>query len=165
MMSSGILFYLLAFLLIGSSLMVVFSKDIYRASFWLIGFFLIFAGLLFTLHAPFLALAEIIIYSGAIGVMIIFAVMLTGKYAPLELNGYSFVGIIIAVVFVMELVLVIKQVPEFTNFAFAFVGGSNARAIGISLFSEYLLPFEIIAILLLVALFGAVVLTMKGRSR
>jgi|GEM_PF-1901835 len=120
-MNSAILFYLLAFLLIGSSLMVVLSKDIYRASFWLVGFFLFFAGLLLTLHAPFLALTEIIVYSGAIAVMIIFAVMLTGKYAK----------VLIAAIFIIEIVLIIKDVPEFKNFAFAFASGSNARAVGL----------------------------------
>jgi len=163
-MNSAILFYLLAFLLIGSSLMVVLSKDIYRASFWLVGFFLFFAGLLLTLHAPFLALTEIIVYSGAIAVMIIFAVMLTGKYANFELSGYSIAGVLIAAIFIIEIVLIIKDVPEFKNFAFAFASGSNARAVGISLFSGYLFPFEITAILLLVALFGAVVLAKRRKQ-
>ncbi len=164
-MINAITFYLLSFLLIGSSLMVIFSKNLFHAAFWLILFFLFFSGILFTLSAPFLALAEIIIYSGAIGVMIIFAVMLTGKYTEFDINGHTFIGILIASVFVVELFLIIhNQTESFSNFSTAFVGGSNARAIGIELFSKYLLPFEIVAILLLVALFGSVVLAKRDQK-
>ncbi len=164
-MISGITFYLLGFLLISSSLMVIFNKNLVHAAFWLILFFLFFAGILFTLSAPFLALVEIIIYSGAIGIMIIFAIMLTGKYADFDINGYTFIGILIAFIFVIELFLIMhNQTSTFSNFSTAFVGGSNARAIGIELFSKYLLPFEIIAIMLLAALFGSVVLAKKDEK-
>ena len=150
-------FWLLAALTVGSALGVVAVRDLIRALVLLITSFLGVAGLYITLSADFVAVAQVLIYAGAISVLLIFAIMLT----PLASrdNAETFLqapGLLLAGLVAFTIGFVSLE----TDWSIAERGGfeETASAIGEALLSKYVLPFEIASVLLLVAMLGAIVL-------
>lgn len=166
-----VLFVVLGAIAIIAALGVIIAgKAIYSALFLLVNFCSL-AGLYLLLNAQFLAAAQVIVYAGAIVVLFLFATMLLGGGE--EARGTSnvkrhtsrYLAIALAVVLFMEVGYVLvsgtltgmqgSDTPE----AVASMG--NVQAIGKLLFTDYLLPFELAAILLLIGIVGAVVLAKK----
>jgi NADH-quinone oxidoreductase subunit J len=161
-------FIITALVTIGAAIAMVLSHNAVHSALWLVMNFFGVAVLYLLLNAPFLAMVQITVYAGAIMVLFLFVIMLLGsEKGQEEINGLPWQT---PVALVMGLVLVgIAGYALFGGTPLA-VPAQAAETTGApdvlarSLFSSYLLPFEITSVLLLVALIGAVVLTIKSRE-
>lgn len=167
-------FYILSITLLGSASGVVLMRDVVRSAFLMALSFVCIGGLFVTLHADFLAAAQILIYAGAISILFVFGIMLTrkgGKYFPVMGSNFNFTS---GVFIFFGLFLLLAQVvfPDIRNLG-SVQGSWNTAGvttspdlntvafIGEKFFSQYLLPFEIASVVLLMALIGAIVLAKK----
>jgi NADH-quinone oxidoreductase subunit J len=154
---SIVAFWLLAALTVGSALGVVAVRDLIRAVVLLITSFLGVAGLYITLSADFVAVVQVLIYAGAISVLILFAIMLTPRAGRdnaetfLQLPGLLLAGL---VAFTIGLVSLETEWSVVENGGFE----ETASVIGEALLSKYVLPFEMASVLLLAAMMGAILL-------
>ena len=128
------------------------------------------AGLFYFLNSPFLALMEILIYVGAVCVTIIFAVMLAEPDEPTTerlTKPYPILGLAAAAVISIGLFVSIAKlgVSHVWTSPLARVNDGSVKAIGIGLLTTYSLPFELISLVLLVAILGALVLARGGRRK
>lgn len=164
MESTGIIvgFWLLSALTVGSSLLVFISRNLLHAVLFLVLSFLGMAGLFVTLSADFIAAAQVLIYAGAISVLLVFAVMLT-PYASRDNANSLFVlpGVLIGLAFaaVVGFVAVDVDWPELTGDDLGALDfATTVQGIGSALLEPYILAFEIASVLLLTALVGAILL-------
>ena len=154
---SIVAFWLLAALTVGSALAVVAVRDLIRAVVLLITSFLGVAGLYITLSADFIAVVQVLIYVGAISVLLLFAIMLTPRASRDNAETFFKIpGILLAglVAFTISLVSLDTDWTVVERRGFE----ETASAIGEALLDKYVLPFEMAAVLLLVAMLGAIVL-------
>lgn len=169
-MIEWVLFGLTALLTVVTAGAMVMSKNAVHAALWLVLNFFGVAILYLLLNAPFLAMIQITVYAGAIMVLFLFVIMLLGAEQGEEETNKLPWQTPVAVV----LGLVLLAIAGFTLFGENIITpdlqagtSSNIGApttIAYALFTTYLLPFEIAGVLLLVALVGAVVLTLKSRQ-
>lgn len=160
------LFYLVAFLSILFSLLVIFTKNPVYSVLYLIATFFTFTIHYILLNAQFLAVVNFIVYMGAIMVLFLFVLMLMNlnkDTEPMKSNVLKVAGVIAGGTLLVTLVGAIKAMqtmPVATagNTQIGLVGN-----LGKVLFSEFLLPFEISSILLLSAMVGAVLLAKKDK--
>ena len=150
-------FWMLTVVTLGAALMVVIVRNLFHAVLSLILSFVGVAGLYVTLSADFVAVAQVLIYAGAISVLILFALMLTPRAA--RDNAETFLqgpALILAGLTAAT----IAGVAAATDWSEASRGSftETAQAIGDALLNQYVLPFEIASVLLLVAMIGAIVL-------
>ena len=150
-------FWLLAAITVGSALAVVAVRNLIHAVVFLILSFVGIAGLYVTLSADFVAVAQVLIYAGAVSVLILFAIMLTPQAG--RDNAETFLrlpGLLLAAL----VAFTIGGVSLETDWRIAGRGGfdETASAIGEALLDRYVLPFEIASVLLLVAMLGAIML-------
>ena len=156
---SSIVFWLLAIVSVGAALAVVVLRDVFRAAISLVLLFLTIAIIYVTLYADFLAVVQILIYVGAISILIIVAVMLTR-----EVWHGSPPGQLRIPALVVSLLLLGTMVFTVVSTKWETSGEPplqpTTAAIGTNLFSQggYILPVEISAVLLLAAILGAIVL-------
>jgi NADH-quinone oxidoreductase subunit J len=153
-------FYFLSFLAVLSALMVVFSRNpIYSVLYLVITFFCV-GGHYLILSAEFLFAVHIIVYAGAIMVLFLYVIMLLNLNKENEehkSNLWKVAAIISAGLLMLVLIAALKGVETYTvNFAHKDIG--LVKTLGKLLFNEFLLPFEIVSILLLAAMVGAVML-------
>ena len=166
-----VLFVIFGAVAVASAVMVIVSRNAVVSALFLILTFFCLAGLYVLLNAQFIAALQIIVYAGAIMVLFVFVVMLlrTGKEAR---RGYRLIfqksiGIIFVVLFLLLLgsitlmVAVTGMRGPYTAEAVRHIG--NTQAFASVLFTDYLYPFEIISVLLLAGIIGAVVLAKKKR--
>jgi len=168
-MPESLLFYVLSGLAVGASALVIGQRNPMYSVLLLIVSFAALAGLYIGLDAPFVAMAQMIIYAGAIMVLFLFVVMLLNaphedtdydaRVHPLLRPGPMRFGAFLALVFAIELWWALARGRD----TGAFPGGSvtSVSAIGKSLFTDYAFPFEVTSILILVAMVGAVVLARR----
>jgi NADH:ubiquinone oxidoreductase subunit 6 (subunit J) len=158
---NDVLFLVLAAVLLGSSLLVVTLRDIIRCGLALIAAFGALAGIYVMLGAPFVAAAQVIVYIGAIAVLILFAVMLTqAKNAPTRLVFQT--QAIPAAIAAIALAVIVALTVTATDWGE--VGSRIATAtdaLARLLFNEYVLPFEVVSVLLLAAVIGGVFLAKR----
>ena len=150
-------FWLLAALTLGSALAVVAVRDLIRAVVLLITSFLGVAGLYITLSADFVAVVQVLIYVGAVSVLMLFAIMLTPRASRINAETFFRIpGILLAGLVAFTISLVSLD----TDWTVVERGGfeETASAIGEALLDKYVLPFEMAAVLLLVAMLGAILL-------
>jgi NADH-quinone oxidoreductase subunit J len=157
-----LLFLALAGGLLGGALLVVLGRDIIRSGLWLILTFAFLAGLYVMLGAPLVAATQVLVYIGAISVLILFAIMLTQTKAgpaALTFHRQAWAGAIAAVVLGLLLVIVVGATswPQATSAA----QPTNTLVLAQRLFHDWLLPFEIVSVLLLAAVIGGVFLAKK----
>lgn len=150
-------FYFISAVAVISAIIVTFHKSIIVSAFSLLFTLLGVAGLYALLHADFLAIAQIVIYIGGVFVLFLFAVFLTGKIGEIYASNISFglkYSIPIAILLFLLLFFTIYNSP----FGEVSVESSSptTKAIGDLLLKDYLLPFEIVSVVLLAALIGAV---------
>ncbi|OQY20251.1 MAG: NADH-quinone oxidoreductase subunit J [Desulfobacteraceae bacterium 4572_35.1] len=160
-------FYLVAFVTIVSGLCVVLCKNPINSAISLVMTFFCLAIFYVTLHAPFMAAIQIMVYAGAIMVLIIFVMMLLNQGAEVVARcRHAVVGAVVAAGIMMLQVLVTLKHGDVSGV----VGPVNSamieevghtELIGQALFTDFLFPFEIASILLLVAIVGAVVLAKR----
>ena len=159
-----ICFLILSGIIISGSLGVVLLNNIVYSAFLLGGVFLSVAGLYLLLNASFVAAAQVLVYVGAVNVLILFAIMLVNKREELKpIEGLKirkfFSGIICA-----GLLILLLRVDLTTNWSTPgpkAIGEQATERIGEHLFTDYLLPFELASVLLLMAMIGAIVLASK----
>lgn len=158
-------FGILAVMMIGTALGVVLLPKIVHSAFLLAGVFISIAGLYILLNADFVAAAQILVYVGAVNVLILFAIMLVNKqenYA--EIPGRMIRKVATAVVcfglfaLLGTMVLVTPWLLDTTSPA---VIDNTIIALGEHFFSDYLLPFELASVLLLMAMVGAIILARR----
>ena len=159
-------FWVIAVSGILAAIAVVFLKDLFRASLFLVISFLSVAGLFVLLRAEFLAIVQILIYVGAISVLIIFAVLTTRDIAIGNLpNQFTIPAGLLVILFLMVSVFVMlnaewtlisdsKSMMETSDHLFA----NTVRDIAELLLRDYVLAFEVASVLLLAALIGALAL-------
>lgn len=162
-----ITFWILAVWGIASALMVVHTRDIFRAALFLVSTFIAVAGFFVILGAEFLAVVQVLVYAGGISVLIIFAVMFTREVAQgNQPNRYFGVGLLLGAALFLVLAFTVISTnwfPEFhdTSEAEAIASGAfsdTSGGLGTLLREKFILPFELTAILLLAVLVGAVAL-------
>lgn len=155
-------FAVLAGLAIAFALGVVLTPNIVYSGFLLGGVFLSMAGLYLLLNAEFVAAAQVLIYVGAINVLILFAIMLVNRnyiFAPIKWSWLrNAVTAVVCLGLFLLLSTVILQTPWPEQ---PIVPVNSILLIGGHFFSDYLLPFEVASVLLLMALIGAIVLARR----
>jgi NADH-quinone oxidoreductase subunit J len=170
MVAQNIFFYLIAAAMVAAAIAVVTTKNVVRAALYLI---VVFAGVTaqyMLLAAEFVAVTQILIYIGAIMVLMLFGIMLTrakiGRDVDLT-QGNWWVGlgtaVVLAVVMGYALIDAYGDDPLPRDTRVQQVADSNTATISDAIFSQYLIPFEVVSVLLLAALVGAVVIARKDR--
>ena len=152
-----IAFWVLAIMTIGSSLGVVGARNIIHAVVFLVASFLGLAGLYVTLSADFIAVAQMLIYVGAISILLLFAIVLTPRDGRDNAEGFLRLPAL-ALALLVGAVLIFAAID--TEWSIAERDGfeETASLIGDALLDKYALPFEIASVLLLVAVIGSIVL-------
>lgn len=153
----------------GGVAMLVYKNPMYSALGLLISILAV-AGLFALLSATFLFMVQIIVYAGAIMTLILFILMflnISDKDLPQEPNKYKLIAL--GAVFMMPInILIIKAISKLPSADFSIVEEGDfggIKALGMLLYRNWLVSFELISILLLVALIGAVVLVKKRKKR
>tara|TARA_B100000212_G_scaffold74718_1_gene52762 strand:- start:93 stop:707 length:615 start_codon:yes stop_codon:yes gene_type:complete len=167
-------FYIFSFVMLLSSLMVISTKNPVHSVLFLILAFLNAAGIFVILHAEFLAMILIIVYVGAVAVLFLFVVMMLDIKTTIEKSNilqYLPIGLFIGFVFIAELVIVLINTKlELSNMQILsnplnkFAELSNTKAIGSILYTDYILHFQLAGVILLVAMIGSIVLTLRERT-
>ncbi|HUI90394.1 MAG TPA: NADH-quinone oxidoreductase subunit J [Anaerolineales bacterium] len=165
-----IFFLIVALVILGSSLMVVTTRNLIHAALWLIVTLFGVAVLYAVLNAGFLAVVQVVVYIGAIAILFIFAVMLTRKElrdrGP-QLNRGWWLNVIIALLTFGGLFWMLQSWNGFSKTAAAFPSSYDALGqLGNALISPnaFVLPFEVASVLLLAALVGAVYIAFNPPS-
>ncbi|MFZ2855465.1 MAG: NADH-quinone oxidoreductase subunit J [Rhodocyclaceae bacterium] len=163
-------FYFLSAILVFASLRVVTSRNPVHAALFLVLAFFSAAGVWMLLQAEFLAIALVLVYVGAVMVLFLFVVMMLDINIDRLREGfwsYLPLGSIVSLLMVLEMGLVLggnyfdlleKSVPQAT------ASESNVQAIGRLMFTEYVYPFELASVILLVGIVAAIALTHRGKK-
>lgn len=150
------MFWLLALAAVIGGLGIVFSRNLIHAVLFLVLTFVAMAGLFITLSADFVAVAQVLIYVGAIAILMLFAIMLTPRAPQANEDGpYQGPALLVGALFTIAVAAIVVR----TDWGAAVRGpfSTTAAAIGAAMVDKYVLPFEIAGLLLTVALIGAVV--------
>jgi len=159
-----ICFVILAAIVVVGSLGVILLPNIVYSAFLLGGVFMAVAGLYLLLNASFVAAAQILVYVGAVNVLILFAIMLVNKKEDLKPIKGLFVRKILSGAVCMGLLTLLVRMDLTTPWPTPgpmSIGEQATERIGEHLFTDYLLPFELASVLLLMAMIGAIVLARR----
>jgi NADH-quinone oxidoreductase subunit J len=164
-----IAFYILSTVVVLSALFVIAARNPVHSVLWLILAFFTSAGLLVLIGAEFLAMLLVVVYVGAVAVLFLFVVMMLDiDFSELKrgFTDYLVIGAIIALVLLGEIGVVIaaSQGIEGGTFLPNPNAATNAEALSKVLYTDYLLLFQMSGIVLLVAMMGAIVLTLRTRA-
>ena len=174
MTAAAAFFYLFAGLAIASAFMVIAARNPVTSVLFLILTFVNAAGLFVLMGAEFLAMLLIVVYVGAVAVLFLFVVMMLDvDFAELRqgFQQYLPVGALVGAIFAIELILVVGSWTIDPDIVRAVPGASAARAEGLTntqalgrvLYTDYAYLFQIAGLILLVAMIGAIVLTLRDR--
>ena len=174
MTASAAFFYLFAGLAIASGFMVIASRNPVASVLFLILAFVNASGLFVLMGAEFLAMILIVVYVGAVAVLFLFVVMMLDvDFAELRqgFQDYLPVGALVGAVFAIELILVVGSWAFDPNIVRTPIGQAAARGDGVTntqalgrvLYTDYAYFFQIAGLVLLVAMIGAIVLTLRDR--
>ena len=159
-------FYLFSVVLLYAAFRVITARNPVHAVLHLMLAFSQASGLWFLLRAEFLAIVLVLVYLGAVAVLFMFVVMMLDiDFAALkgEMARYMPLGLLIGVVLIMQLAIGLGAWGEMER-STALDGQDNARALGMILYDKYILLFQLSGLILLVAMIGAIVLTMRHRK-
>ena len=164
--ATPIFFYGLSIAAIAFAIAVITRKNAVHAALSLIGTLVSLAGLYLMLYAPFVAAVQIVLYAGGIMVLFLFVIMLVNldqNIREIQFNKQWQVGLIAALSLGALALFVIRQGKAIfpTDLVAALPEAANTQQVGIALYGQYMLPFEIASLLLLVAIVGAVVMAKK----
>jgi len=157
---SDVVFWILAAVILGSGLAVVMVRNLVHAAFFLVLTFFGVSGLYVLLEADFLAIVQILIYVGAIAILIIFGVMLIQREDMRETNVFSSYKKVAGVTVALFLAILLASI-KYTPLATAVQPPleSTVGPIADLMFTSFVVPFEAAGVLLLVAILGAIVLS------
>ena len=171
-MTQTIVFWAFALILVFAALRVVTTRNLVQAALWLVLSFFTAAGVWLVLQAEFLAIALVLVYVGAVMVLFLFVVMMLDvNFDRLRerFRSYIPVGVTVGILILLEMALVLiggylgpRAVPAPPA---AGAGYSNTRALGLQIYTDYAYPFEIAALILLVAIIAAIALTHRQRRQ
>jgi NAD(P)H-quinone oxidoreductase subunit 6 len=157
-------FGILAVMMIGAALGVVLASSIVYSAFMLGGVFISIAGLYLLLNGDFVAAAQVLVYVGAVNVLILFAIMLVNKqqnFSPFPSTGVRKVLTAIVAVGLFGLLSTMVLATPWANSTIPVAGESSIVVIGEHFFTDFLLPFELASVLLLIAMVGAIILARR----
>ncbi|AKO97512.1 MAG: NADH-quinone oxidoreductase subunit J [Marinovum algicola] len=165
-------FYLFALSTLAGGLFTVIARNPVHSVLWLILAFLSSAGLFVLLGAEFVAMLLIIVYVGAVAVLFLFVVMMLDvDFAELkaEMAQYMPLALLIGVILVMQFGMAVgawqtAEVAEGLRAQVTPVDVHNTHALGVILYDDYFLLFQLAGLILLVAMIGAIVLTLRHRQ-
>jgi NADH-quinone oxidoreductase subunit J len=171
MVAQNIFFYAFAAVIVAAAVAVVTTKNVVRAALYLVTVFVGVVAQYLLLAAEFVAVTQILVYIGAIMVLMLFGIMLTRARIGRDTNlthDTWWLGLITAVgllgVMGYALIDAFEDTPLPQDTRIDDVAGSNTATLSDSIFSQYLIPFEVVSVLLLAALVGAIVLARKDRA-
>ena len=161
-------FYFFAAILVLSALAMITVRNPVHAALFLVLAFFTSGALWLLLEAEFLGITLVLVYVGAVMVLFLFVVMMLDINIAKLRAGYAKylpIGLIVGIVMAAEMIVILKQ----SNFDHATVNPkpadySNTQELGELLFTEYVYPFEIAGVILLVAIIAAITLTMRKRA-
>ena len=169
----ALFFYLFAFIAVGSAFMVIWARNPVHSVLFLILTFFNAAGLFLLTGAEFLAMILLVVYVGAVAVLFLFVVMMLDvDFAALRTKAleYAPVGALIGIILAIELVVVVggstlsPQIAKHASMPIpALTDRSNTQALGDVLYTHYIYFFQIAGLVLLVAMIGAIVLTLRHK--
>jgi len=165
-------FYVFSIIAVASALMVIASRNPVHSVLFLILTFVNAAGLFMLAGAEFLALILIVVYVGAVAVLFLFVVMMLDVDFASMRHGmlqYAPVGVVVGIILLLELFLVAGSFvvsPEVAGTAVIPIDGTveNTRALGQVIYTRYILLFQGAGAVLLVAMIGAIVLTLRHKT-
>ena len=168
----GFAFYLFALCTVTGGLFTVVSRNPVHSVLWLILTFLSSAGLFVLLGAEFVAMLLVIVYVGAVAVLFLFVVMMLDvDFAELkaEMAQYLPLGLLIGLVLLMQLSMAlgvwsVADTAEAARAAVTPAATHNTAALGLLIYDQYFLLFQLAGLILLVAMIGAIVLTLRHRK-
>jgi NADH-quinone oxidoreductase subunit J len=173
MIITAIFFYLFAGICVASAVMVIAARNPVHSVLFLILAFVNAAGLFVLMGAEFLAMILIVVYVGAVAVLFLFVVMMLDvDFAELRQGvlNYLPIGVLVGAIFLAELLVVVGAWaigPSIPNAITAPIPSpsdvSNTQALGLVLYTRYVYFFEAAGIILLVAMIGAIVLTLRHK--
>lgn len=173
-MLEAIGFYSLAAMILGLGILVISARSAVHSVLFLVVNFLFVAVLYVTLAAEFVAVIQILVYAGGIVVLYLFVVMLVSLKSPeqhadsrrLSLGGMVLAGVVLVELVGIAVYTTIRDeapaVVRGTSESLFQVQGGNTEQLGLVLYTEYLIPFELASMLLLAAMVGAIVLAKRG---
>ena len=166
-----ILFYVFSIVLIASALRVITARNPVHSALSLVLAFVACSGLWLLIEAEFLAVVLVLVYVGAVMVLFLFVVMMLDiNLEPLREGFIRYLpfGILVAVLIVVQLVMALGPqtfgLEQFAKPAAMPADYSNTEALGVLLYTVYVYPFEIAALILLVAIIAAIALTLRRRE-
>lgn len=162
---NAVAFLLLAFASIGGGVAMLSTRNVVHAAFWLLEVMLATAGLYLLLSAEFLALVQVLVYAGAVSVLVIFVIMLTLRRREDAIRPFEpgWGGAAVAALFLGSLYAAITRFAPVVAEMPAQVPG--VAEFGKEMFTTWMLPFEVASLVLLVALVGAVWWSKGGDDR
>jgi len=170
-MGEAIAFYVLSLLILGFGVLVVSTRNTVHSILFLVLNFLFVAALYVMLSAEFLAVIQVLVYAGGIVVLYLFVVMLVNLKRPPEQHSdprrQGLLGLVLGGAVLGELTAIIvysaaKPVPPVAAAASTTLpGAGNVERVGWLLYTDYLIPFEVASMLLLVAMIGAIILAKR----
>lgn len=177
--AESIVFLIMSAITLGGGLLVVSARNLFHAGLYLMVALLGVAGLFVLLSAPFLAGAQVVVYIGAIAILIILAIMLTPSVTQMPgiFNRQWVLNLVLAAFFFVLLVSVVSPImgdlgvddwsADFTEENPADVPADSVVNLGKDLVDpdKYMLPFEVASVLLMAALIGAVLLVSPGKTK
>jgi NADH:ubiquinone oxidoreductase subunit 6 (subunit J) len=156
-----VIFISLAIFVAASALWAVLARNLFHSALGLVATLFGVAGIYFLLEAEFVGVSQILVYVGAIATLITFAIMLTRGMmfgSTAQLNRQALAGGLIAILFFLVILGVVFQIPWPDVAAEITDGEALIANLGMAFVTTYLVPFELLALLLLVALTGALLL-------
>jgi NADH-quinone oxidoreductase subunit J len=166
-----LLFVLFGAMAIGCAVAMVAQRNPLYSAISLVGVFVSLACLYLTLQAPFIAAVQVIVYAGAIMVLVVFVIMLLNVEEevrrPVRLHFLIPVGVLLAAILAGEAAFMISLGRGSARADFLPAQASDiglTASIGTGMFTKYLLPFEVTSVLILMALVGAITLARQGRT-
>lgn len=163
-------FSFFAVLAIVTAIITVSTKNPVVSAMSLVGHFLMLSGLYLTLQAQFLAIMQVLVYAGAIMVLVVFVIMLLNLGKEEDVHDSTFVSqkykkisaYILGLAFIFQLIVLFLSKSKLTTEMSPLAkDNGTVGEIGLKLFTEYLYPFEMISLLLIVAVIGALILGKK----
>jgi NADH-quinone oxidoreductase subunit J len=168
-MGNNLLFFVFAVVVVGTALGMALSRNaIYSALFLVLNFASV-AILYVQLGAPFIAMAQVTVYAGAIMVLFLFVIMLLGAEQLAEteaLPGQRVAALLLGTAFIVgATIVIVLQAGPTTPLPAPAGNFASPMDVGTTLFTKYTLPFEVTSAILLVAMIGAIVLTRSDKPR
>lgn len=159
-----IVLWVMGVLMVAAALRVVTSRNVVHAALYLVGALMAAAVVYIVLLAEFVAWVQVLVYVGAIVVLMLFGLMLTR--APIGRGQFDndqrpLAALCALAIFVVSSWIMVRAF-EGQNIRLAGVEGTRAQSVGAEIFSSFVLPFEVVSVLLLAALVGAIVIARRG---